>query len=241
MATLHPWETDAVRIHVDSLELVMSSAGKSAKDRRFEVFAAILSAFGYWILLEIPIWLVTSFVCIAVLPSERPDGSGIPPAVALWVGAASVLLYLALVAVLCPRTLNVTFVPGERPTHVHVNRWLRSTRVAIDAVTGITVVEYRERPYGQSAAGDAARDPDGCALLRRDIVLSQADGRHRTVRGGSGQNRAPRSELIYTHLAEVLASVGIVLDRKVCWRRYQPRSGGWISGGSAGANGLGGI
>lgn len=225
-----PRDTDVVRTHPDSVELVLTRAGTSEEECRRLARAAFVRGFGYWIVVDGFAWAAAAIISDAAVGTLTAVG-------AMAMGAASVLIYGALVAAMAPHALSLTFAPAEHPDHLTVHRWLRGRRIPLGTVTGITVVEHRER---SGPARDATRDPRDGKLLGFDVVVHRAGRRAVKVRGTTSTDWRwfwrPDTRLVYTRLAALLDGAGVRVDEEVRWRSPIVRSS-WLPGGCGGGGG----
>lgn len=226
-------DTNVVRVHPDSVELLMSKAARPGTRFRKEIIGAFVYPLLGWLLITGPIWLITFIICAVLLPWPGL----VPPLVAVIVGIICVLCYAALVYAAWPHVRRMVFTPADRPTHVEVRRGRRVQRMPIAALSAITIVEHHEGWWGTTAAG-IQPDPTSGWLRWFDVVLHRTDGSFWLVRGLNDDDRLPDSDMIYSELAPRLASTGVTVRRSI--RRHQARRpAGWFSGGSGSANSMG--
>jgi hypothetical protein len=213
----------------------MSHAGISGRNFRGETAWALASSCFYGLFMVAPMLFV-----IADAVGHTSSGA-ISPASALAAGSAALLCFAVLVTLRLPRALRISFAPAGGPAHVRVVQWWRVRRIPVSALSGITVIEYRYRPWRETAAGDAQRETISRLPYRIDAVLHRAAGGSRTVRGKGGEAWRPDTRDMYGPLADLLAPAGLEIYRQLIWTPEPVRHSQWFSPGSGGANGLGGV
>ena len=224
-----PRGDDVLRTRSGSVELIVSAAALSQRNFRVEAAGALLSScFG--LLFAVPI-------CFGIAVGLAPDG--FTPASALFASSGALLCYAVLVVLQMPRALRIGFAPVPDPAYVRVVRWWRTRRISVYALSGITVIEYRYRPSGATAAGDAQRETISTLPYRIDAVLHRVAGGSWTVRGSDGGWK-PDPRDMYGPLADLLAPAGLTVDRQVTWIQRPVTYTRWFSPGSGGANSVGG-
>jgi hypothetical protein len=211
----------------------MTYAGLSRRNFREEAITAVVSSF-LGLFIAAPIFFVVAAVAD---PTLGPMSS----ASVLAASSATLLCFVVLALLRMPRVQRISFAPVPGPAHVRVVRWWRTRRIPVSALSGITIIEYRYRWSGQTAAGDAQRETISTLPYRIDAVLHRAGGGSRIVRGKSGQPWKPDTRDMYGPVADLLAPAGLTIDRQVNWTQRPVRQSQWFSPGSGGANALGGI
>jgi hypothetical protein len=248
---------DVLRMRSGQVELIMSHAGMSGRNFRRQTAGAIVPSF-FGLFLAAP-------VLFTIAALADPTSRAMSPASVLAASSATLLCFVVLVILRLPRALRISFTPADGPAHVRIVRWWRVRRIPLSALSGITVIEYRYRRSGETAAGDAQRETISRLPYRIDAVLHRVVGGSWTVRGQDGQQWdhytrkmhdtlasaglakgdqewwRPDTRNMYGPLAELLAPAGLTIDRQPIWTQRPVRHDRWFSPGSGGANALGGV
>ncbi len=224
---------DVLRMRPGQVELIMSHAGMSGRNFRVEATWALVSSF-FGLFLVAPMLFV-------IASAADPRLGAMSSASVLAASSATLLFFVVQVFLRLPRALRISFAPADSPARVRVVRWWRVRRIPVSALSGVTVIEYRYRRPGETAAGDAQRETISRLPYRIDAVLHRVAGGSRTVRGKGGEAWRPDTRDMYGPLADLLAPAGLAIDRQLIWTQRPERHSQWFSPGSGGANALGGI
>lgn len=224
---------DVFRRRAGSVELILSYAGASRRNFCRDAAVALVRSL-FWLIFPAAL----SFPIMAAVWAS----AGYVSAVSLLVwGTVGLLIFVALTLQEWPRILRISFAPATGPMKVRVVRWWWTRRIKVSALSAITIVEYRYRARYENAGGDTQRETISRLPYRIDAILHRADGGSRIVRGEGHRGWRPDPRGMYGPLGDLLAPVGLTIDRQVKWTREPTaRRSRYFSPGSGGANGLGG-